>query len=97
MTLYCGQGGPNRELTSDELRDLFLGALEKVGKRSKVLAIPPDYTRAASRAGELTRHAWKYYGPGFRAILPALGTHRATLWHRERGRRLSIGNVFRSG
>lgn len=77
MTLYCGQGGPDRELTSDELRDLFLGALEKVGKRSKVLAIPPDHTRVASRAGELTRHAWKYYGPGFCAILPALGTHRA--------------------
>jgi nickel-dependent lactate racemase len=77
MTLYCGQGGPDRELTSDELRDLFLSALEKVGKRSKVLTIPPDHTRAASRAGELTRHAWKYYGPGFCAILPALGTHRA--------------------
>jgi nickel-dependent lactate racemase len=77
MTLYCGQGGPDRELTSDELRDLFLGALEKVGKRSKVLTIPPDHTRAASRAGELTRHAWKYYGAGLCAILPALGTHRA--------------------
>ena len=77
MTLYCGQGGPDSELTSDELRDLFLGALEKVGKRSKVLTIPPDHTRVASRAGELTRHAWKYYGPGFCAILPALGTHRA--------------------
>jgi len=77
MTLYCGQGSSDRELTSDELRDLFLGALEKVGKRSKVLAIPPDHMRVASRAGELTRHAWKYYGPGFCAILPALGTHRA--------------------
>jgi len=77
MTLYCGQGGSDRELSSDELRDLFLGALERVGKRSKVLAIPPDHTRAASRAGELTRHAWKYYGQGLCAILPALGTHRA--------------------
>ncbi len=77
MTLYCGQGGPERELTSDELKDFFLGALEKVGKRSKVLTIPPDHTRVASRAGELTRHAWKYYGPSFCAILPALGTHRA--------------------
>src|SRR5580693_6289954 len=77
MTLYCGQGGPDRELCSDELRDLFLDALEKLGKRSKVLAIPPDHTRLASRAGELTRHAWKYYGPHLFAILPALGTHRA--------------------
>src|SRR5258706_918817 len=77
MTLYCGQGGSDRELSSDELRDLFLGALERVGKRSKALAIPPDHTRAAWRAGELTRHAWKYYGQGLCAILPALGTHRA--------------------
>ena len=77
MSLYCGQGGPDRELSSDEVRELFLGAMERVGKRSKVLAIPPDHTRAASRAGELTRHAWKYYGQGLSAILPALGTHRA--------------------
>jgi len=77
MTLYCAQGGPDRELSSDELRDLFFGALEKLGKRSRVLAIPPDHTRVASRAGELTRHAWKYYGPGLSAILPALGTHKA--------------------
>jgi nickel-dependent lactate racemase len=77
MSLYCAQGGPDRELSSDELRDLFLGALEVLGKRSKVLAIPPDQTRASSRAGDLTRHAWNYYGDALSAILPAVGTHRA--------------------
>jgi nickel-dependent lactate racemase len=77
MSLYCAQGGIDREFSSEELKNLFLTTLEKLGKRSKVLAIPPDHTRAASRAGELTRHAWKYYGQSLSAILPALGTHRA--------------------
>jgi nickel-dependent lactate racemase len=77
MSLYCAQGGPDQEISPDELRDFFLAALEKLGKRSKVLAIPPDHTRVTSRAGDLTRHAWKYYGPSLGAVLPALGTHRA--------------------
>ncbi|HWO39406.1 MAG TPA: lactate racemase domain-containing protein [Candidatus Acidoferrum sp.] len=77
MSLYCAQGGPDRELTSSELRDFLSDALEKLGRRKKVLAIPPDKTRTASRAGELTRYAWEYYGEGLRAVLPALGTHKA--------------------
>jgi nickel-dependent lactate racemase len=77
MSLYCAHGGPDRELSSSELRDLLPVALEKLGRRKKVLVVPPDQTRTASRAGELTRYAWDYYGEGLRAILPALGTHKA--------------------
>ncbi|HXA00208.1 MAG TPA: lactate racemase domain-containing protein [Candidatus Dormibacteraeota bacterium] len=77
MSLFCAQGVPDREISSDELKNLFFSALEKLGKRSNVLAIPPDHTRAASRAGELTRHTWQYYGQSLRTILPAVGTHRA--------------------
>jgi nickel-dependent lactate racemase len=77
MGLYCAQGGPDRELSSSELREFFSAALEKLGRRRKVLVVPPDQTRTTSRAGELTRCAWEYYGEGLRAILPALGTHRA--------------------
>jgi nickel-dependent lactate racemase len=77
MSLYFAQGGPGIELSSDALKQSFLSSLEKLGKRSRVLAIPPDYTRVASRAGELTRYAWKYYGPTLKTILPAVGTHRA--------------------
>jgi len=40
-----------------------------------VLAIPPDYTRLPSRAGELTEISWEYYGDRLTDILPALGTH----------------------
>jgi nickel-dependent lactate racemase len=77
MSLYCAQGGPDRELSSSELRDFLSAALEKLGRRRKVLAVPPDQTRTASRAGELTRYAWEYYGEGLSAVLPALGTHKA--------------------
>jgi nickel-dependent lactate racemase len=77
MSLYCTHGGQDFELSSGELRDLLFAALEKLGGRAKVLVVPPDQTRAASRAGELTNFAWNYYGDALRAVLPALGTHKA--------------------
>ncbi len=77
MSLYCAQGDPDRELSSSELRDFLSAALEKLGRRRKVLAVPPDQTRTASRAGELTRYAWEYYREALSAVLPALGTHKA--------------------
>jgi nickel-dependent lactate racemase len=77
VSLYCAQGGPDRELSSGELREFLIGALEKLGRHNKVLVIPPDQTRIASRAGDLTRYAWEYYGENLRAVLPALGTHKA--------------------
>ena len=52
-------------------------ALDKLGPRHKVLAIPPDITRFYSQAGPLTRLAWEYYGSGLTDVLPALGTHCA--------------------
>src|SRR6266404_3987670 len=77
MSLYCAQGGPARELTSTELREFLFAAFERLGHRNKVLAVPPDQTRTASRAGELTRYAWNYYRERLAAVLPALGTHKA--------------------
>ena len=77
MSLYCSSGGPEIDLSTQQLRDLLLQSLAKLGDRSSVLAVPPDYSRVHSRAGDLTRFAWEYYGERFRAVLPALGTHRA--------------------
>jgi nickel-dependent lactate racemase len=57
------------------LNDLLVESLVKLGPRNNVLAVPPDQTRVHSRAGELTRYAWQYYGDKLRAVLPALGTH----------------------
>jgi nickel-dependent lactate racemase len=53
----------------------LLEALRKLGSRKKVLAVPPDFTRFHSRAGELTRYAVDFYGSALTDILPALGTH----------------------
>ena len=75
--LYYSCGGENENLSADDLKAGLYEALEKIGAKNKVLAIPPDITRFYSRAGELTRYAWQYYGEKMTDILPALGTHYA--------------------
>ncbi|MGD0891925.1 MAG: lactate racemase domain-containing protein [Terracidiphilus sp.] len=75
MSLYCAVGSPETDLSADQLKELLAESLAKLGARSSVLAVPPDQSRAHSRAGDLTRFAWEYYGEGLKAILPALGTH----------------------
>jgi len=77
MSLYCSIGGVDTDLTPQQLNDLLVESLAKLGPRNNVLAVPPDQTRAHSRAGELTGYAWKYYGDRLKAVLPALGTHSA--------------------
>ena len=65
------------DISPQQLNDLLAESLSKLGPRNKVLAVPPDQSREHSRAGELTRYAWQYYGDRLKAILPALGTHTA--------------------
>jgi len=73
--LYYSRGSENDSLSAGDLKQGLYEALEKLGKKTKVLALPPDITRFYSRAGELTRYAWQYYGAAMTDILPALGTH----------------------
>ena len=77
MSLYCAQGGVETDLSPRRLKDLLAESLAKLGERNRVLAVPPDQSREHSRAGELTRYAWEYYGERLKAVLPALGTHTA--------------------
>ena len=77
MSLYCSIGSVDTNLTPQQLNDLLVEGLAKLGPRNKVLAVPPDQTREHSRAGELTRYAWRHYGDRLKAVLPALGTHTA--------------------
>lgn len=79
--LYYESGLINQELNSDDLKKGLIEALEKIGKKQKVLAIPPDYTRLPSRAGELTEFAWQFYGDAMTDVLPALGTHSPMTHH----------------
>jgi len=77
MSVYCDVGGLETNITSLRLAELIVESLEKLGRRKKVLAVPPDLTRVHSRAGEITRYAWHYYRDSLKAVLPALGTHTA--------------------
>lgn len=73
--IYFERGGVNEVLTDDDFRAGLNDALRKLGERQKVLAIPPDITRFHSKAGDLTKFAYDYYGDALTDIMPALGTH----------------------
>ncbi|HEV2577403.1 MAG TPA: lactate racemase domain-containing protein [Acidobacteriaceae bacterium] len=79
MSLFFAAGSPTTEMSPEEFRaGLFeaLDKLEKLKPRKKVLAVPPDFTRFHSKAGELTDMAFEYYGDRLTDVLPALGTHK---------------------
>lgn len=73
--LHFARGSENDVLDSNTLKESLFSVFEKMGNKQKVLAIPPDYTRYHSRAGELTTYACEYYQDSLTDILPALGTH----------------------
>jgi nickel-dependent lactate racemase len=75
MSLYCATGSESTDLSLEELDGLLRESLGRIGPRASVLAVPPDMSRHHSRAGDLTRFAWHFYGDRLKAVLPALGTH----------------------
>ncbi|MBS1823056.1 MAG: DUF2088 domain-containing protein [Acidobacteria bacterium] len=77
MSLYFAAGSPTTEMSAEELRLNLFTALDAIGKKNKVLAVPPDFTRFHSQAGVITELAWKYYGGRLTDVLPALGTHKS--------------------
>ena len=72
---YLSIGSPETVLTDDDLQTLLFQALDQLGPRHKVLAVPPDFTRLNSRAGPLTCMTHAYYGDALTDVMPALGTH----------------------
>ena len=77
MSLFCATGSVETDLSLQQMQDLLVESLAQLGKRSRVLVVPPDQSRVHSRAGDLTRFAWEYFGDRLEAVLPALGTHAA--------------------
>ena len=76
MSLFFAAGSATTEMSPAEVRSNLFQALDKLGQRNKVLAVPPDFTRMHSQSGVLTELAWQYYGDKLVDILPALGTHK---------------------
>ena len=74
MLLYS-RGSVTDKISPDELREGLFEALNKLGQKKKVLAIPPDITRFHSHSGILTDYAYEYYGNKLTDVLPAIGTH----------------------
>jgi nickel-dependent lactate racemase len=77
MSLFFGAGSADTEMSAEEMRAGLFDALRALGERSKVVVVPPDFTRFHSKAGELTELAWEFYGDRLTDVLPALGTHTA--------------------
>lgn len=73
--IYFQSGSENITLSNNDVREALSSALDKLGKRKKVLVVPPDFTRFHSRAGDLTTIIYNYYKENLTDILPALGTH----------------------
>jgi nickel-dependent lactate racemase len=73
--IFFEKGSSLARLTDDDLKEGLFKALDLIGEKKKVLAIPPDYTRLPSNAGILTSFTYQYYKEKLTDILPALGTH----------------------
>jgi nickel-dependent lactate racemase len=73
--LLYSKGSINANLTREDLREGLHEALDKLGRKTKVIAVPPDITRHHSQAGILTEFAWEYYGEALADVLPSIGTH----------------------
>ncbi len=74
MLLYS-QGSPTTNLSDEDLAAGLTSALTKLGERSKVLLVPPDFSRFYSKSGPLACAAASFYGDALADVLPALGTH----------------------
>jgi nickel-dependent lactate racemase len=73
--IYFKRGSETESLSVDDLKTGLYSALDRIGKRKNVLAIPPDFTRYHSQAGILTSLVYQYFQENLSDILPALGTH----------------------
>ncbi|OLC98036.1 MAG: D-mannonate epimerase [Acidobacteria bacterium] len=75
MSLFCEIGSEQSDLSVVDLKEGLFHALRALGRRDRVLAIPPDMSRFHSGAGDLAKSAYEFYSERLSAILPALGTH----------------------
>ncbi len=73
--LYFARGSKEDIITPDEVRAILMSVFDGMGRKRRVLALPPDFTRANSYAGPITEMVYDYYGQALTDVMPALGTH----------------------
>jgi nickel-dependent lactate racemase len=74
MILFS-RGSACAVLSPQEVREALFASLDRIGKKKRVIAVPPDYTRYHSQAGLLTEMVWDCYGKALTDVLPAIGSH----------------------
>jgi nickel-dependent lactate racemase len=75
MAVYFAEGSVHSDLTPEQLRTALWKTFHQLGPREKVIALPPDFTRANSMAGRLTCLTYEYFAARLTDVMPALGTH----------------------
>lgn len=73
--LYFARGSKTDVITPAETREILGKVFDGMGRKKRVLAIPPDFTRFNSYAGPITEMINDYYGDTLTDVMPALGTH----------------------
>lgn len=73
--LLFARGSKTDVITPAQVKEILSQTFDKLGYRRRVLALPPDYTRANSYAGPITQMAYEYFKDRMTDIMPALGTH----------------------
>lgn len=85
MSLFFADGSPTTSLTNQDLQQALASSLSQLGRRDRVLLIPPDFTRFHSQAGKLSCMIHDQLGDSVVDVMPALGTHDAMQdWQLER-------------
>lgn len=73
--LYLSYGGP-KEVIDDRKLGILLGELfDRFENASRILAVPPDFTRYHSRAGRICELLYHRFPSAVTDVLPALGSH----------------------
>ena len=73
--LYYARGSKTDKIGADEVRAILKEVFDGMGPKKRVLALPPDFTRANSYAGPITEMVYDYFGDALTDVMPALGTH----------------------
>ncbi len=75
MPIIFEKGSAISELGVHDIQEAINAALDATKSSNKVLALPPDFTRYESRAGQITSQLYEMIGDRLTDIMPALGTH----------------------
>ena len=73
--LWYARGSRTDDISPEEVRQALAGVIEAIGAPRRALALPPDFTRLNSYAGQITVMLDGLLGDALTDIMPALGTH----------------------